>query len=211
MRGPYDTLSGWPIGSTEDMAFHRSTGEQISKAKAEGIVVKGPPVDYYGGRTTIYVGDDADFDKIAERDLPEGVQVVVTNAQLMPDGWDGVVIDYSPKLDPDEFGKLAADMQEAFAKVDYSGMAKMAEGLATAVSSFGEVAGEAYADLETRTSNYFDSIPRFEDTDWYQTGRIHDSRYYSRLSAVTDKNAKRVAKDRARNKAARKQRQQRRK
>lgn len=51
-------------------------------------------------------------------------------------------------------------------------------------------------------------VPMFEG---YPMTRIHDGYYPSRLSAVTDKNAKRVAKDRARNKAARKQRQQRRK
>ena len=40
-----------------------------------------------GGRTTIYVVDDVDFDKLAARDdLPEGVEIVMVNPDLFPDG-----------------------------------------------------------------------------------------------------------------------------
>jgi len=53
-RGPHPTLSGYPLLSEEDMAYHRATGDQIPKseedrleyAKAHGITGKGPPVDY---------------------------------------------------------------------------------------------------------------------------------------------------------------------
>lgn len=94
------TISGYPIGNDEDMAYHRATGEQVPKGfdtmGAERLMLDSEAF-LRGGRTTIYVGDDVDFDKLAARDdLPEGVEIVTVNPALFPEGWDGVVIDDSP-------------------------------------------------------------------------------------------------------------------
>lgn len=128
-RGPGRTTSGWPIGSDADMAYHRATGEQVPKSEEArleyatygrpgmghsiGAIGDVPVLDletYHNGRAVITVASMADLDRLAELDLPEGVEVVVAHDGLFPPDVAGVYLDTRPKrvMIDSAMGRMAA-------------------------------------------------------------------------------------------------------
>lgn len=233
------TISGYPLGSKEDMDYHRATGEQVPKVIVIDSLTKsteyvetqpGSPrfdgsaayehyldtmaaeamlgdvpirdIEYYAnGRTVLSVGSAEDFDKLAAMGLPEGVIVVDTSEALDESYLMG------KQIGRDVIGSLAGS-PDALERAKAMGYVFPPGSYDATVNG-----GSLMMDIE---AGHFDDIlaPGYVPTFGFTKSFYEESfdikprawRDTARRSAVTDKNEARVAKDRARNKAARKTR-----